>query len=172
MSNGHDPQPPAPRPVLLYDGDCGFCRDRVRGLQKIVGDRVEFLPFQQGAARFSSIEPDALRNAVHLIEPDGRVSRAAEAIFRVRALAPGRGRLLWWYQKLPPFALASELVYRFTARHRGTISRLTAGSGKTGVRDRSNFVLARWGLRCGMRGSVPRDAYVFFRRTSQRGNGG
>ena len=60
------------------------------------------------------------------MEPDGRVSRGAEAVFR--ALACGRGRTaalpLAAYRLVPGFAAAAEWGYRLVASHRPFASRL------------------------------------------------
>ncbi|HSD67705.1 MAG TPA: lipase maturation factor family protein [Vicinamibacteria bacterium] len=111
------------RPCLVWDGDCGFCRRSVERLRLSLGERVAFEPYQTAHPRFPEIPVAAFRAAVHLVEPDGRVSRGAEAVFR--ALAYGDSRLpLAAYRQLPGFAAASEWVYRLVADHRPLFSRL------------------------------------------------
>ena len=39
------------RPLLIYDGDCGFCKYLVRYWQKLTGDRVAYAPYQETAAQ-------------------------------------------------------------------------------------------------------------------------
>ena len=41
-----------PRPLLIYDGDCGFCNYWVRYWQKLTGDRVAYAPYQETAAQY------------------------------------------------------------------------------------------------------------------------
>ena len=50
-------KPPASgqRPLLIYDGDCGFCVYSVRYWQKLTGDAVEYRPYQDVAAQFPDI---------------------------------------------------------------------------------------------------------------------
>ena len=43
------------RPLLVYDGDCGFCVYSVRYWHKLTGDRVIYRPYQEVAAQYSSI---------------------------------------------------------------------------------------------------------------------
>lgn len=114
----HDPAMPAAKPVLVFDGDCGFCRFWVEYARQLTGDAVEYAPFQEAAERFPDIPPDAFRRAVQFIEPSGRASSAAEAAFRLAALVPGYAWLLWLYRRLPGFAPASEFSYRVVAGHR------------------------------------------------------
>ena len=111
------------RPCLVWDGDCGFCRRSVQHLRPWVGERVAFEPYQAAHARFPAIPLEAFREAVHLVEPDGHVSRGAEAVFRALAHG-GRALPLAAYRRLPGFAALSEWVYRQVASHRPLFSRV------------------------------------------------
>jgi predicted DCC family thiol-disulfide oxidoreductase YuxK len=115
------------RPVFLYDGDCGFCRRGVLQLVARVGDAVDVRPCQtQDLARLHpDLRPTDCTSAVQLVEPDGRLSRGAEACFRAIAYAPGHGfaRLL---PRIPVFAALCEFLYRQVARRRHTLSRAVA----------------------------------------------
>ncbi len=113
------------KPVLLWDGDCSFCRQWVARWQRAFGDRVETAPWQQAAARFPEIPLERFRRAVQLLEPDGRLSEGAEAVFRALARAPRGGWALGLYLHLPGFAAVSEWCYRRVARHRNGLARVT-----------------------------------------------
>jgi predicted DCC family thiol-disulfide oxidoreductase YuxK len=111
------------RPCLVWDGDCGFCRRSVEHLRLLLGEKVAFEPYQTAHVRFPEIPVEAFRAAVHLVEPGGRVSRGAEAVFR--ALAVGERTLpLAAYRRLPGLAAVSEWAYRLVAAHRSFFSRL------------------------------------------------
>src|SRR5436305_13967591 len=110
------------RPVMIYDGDCAFCRARVEGWREAVGSQIDFVPFQEAAAKLPQIPEREFRRAVHFIDAGGRVSRGAEAVFRAMASCGRKRLLLWLYVSLPPFAFAAELVYRFIAANRGPIT--------------------------------------------------
>jgi pimeloyl-ACP methyl ester carboxylesterase/predicted DCC family thiol-disulfide oxidoreductase YuxK len=105
------------KPVLLYDGECGFCRRRVAGLRARVGDAVAFEAYQ-GAA-WSGIPAADLARAVHFIDGNGDVSKGAEAILRARVAGRRRSVLLWMYRRIPGVAPLAERVYDWVARHRG-----------------------------------------------------
>ncbi|MFI5345714.1 MAG: lipase maturation factor family protein [Elusimicrobiota bacterium] len=114
------------KPVLVFDGDCGFCRLWIERWRLATGDAVEYLPSQKAAARFPKLSPADLGEAVHLVEPDGTISRGAEAVFRSLDRAGGAYRAgLFFYRSLPPFRAASEAAYRFVAARRPAFSRLT-----------------------------------------------
>jgi predicted DCC family thiol-disulfide oxidoreductase YuxK len=113
-------------PLLVYDGDCEFCKRWIARWREVTGDRVAYAPFQEAAARFPQIPESEFARAVHLIEPDGRRSRGAEAVFRALAHAPRGVAWLWAYRTIPGFAGLSEGCYRLVAEHRPFFSRLTA----------------------------------------------
>ncbi len=113
------------RPVLLFDGECGFCRLWVERWRALTGEAVEFAPYQTAGARFPKLAVAELERAVHFIAPGGEVARGAEAVFRVAAAAPGWGWLARLYAAVPPFAAASEAAYDFVARRRPRFSALT-----------------------------------------------
>jgi len=106
------------RPLLLYDGDCTFCRAWVARGRHVLGERIEWATYQDAAQRIPGVPREQFARAVHLWEPGGRVSRAAEAVFRALALAPGRGLPLLLYRFLPGFRPVSEACYAWVARHR------------------------------------------------------
>jgi predicted DCC family thiol-disulfide oxidoreductase YuxK len=117
--------PPA-RPLVLFDGDCGFCRFWIARWRGLLEGRVDFAPFQDEANRFPEVPREAFARAVRLVEPDGRVSGGAEAVFRALSRRPGGARWLRAYRGLPGFAPVAEIVYRAIAAHRGAAGWLTA----------------------------------------------
>ncbi len=113
------------RPLLIYDGDCGFCRFWVETWKVSLGDRVDFAPSQEVASQFPQIPPEKFAEAVQLVLPDGRTFAGAEAVFRALALVPGKGWMLWLYEYLAGFALLIEWCYRIIARHRNFFLKVT-----------------------------------------------
>lgn len=105
---------------LVYDGDCGFCAYTVRYAQRLTGDAVEYVPYQDVLGDYPDLSPEDFQKAIWLMTPDGPRGgryRAAEAAYRTLALG-GRPGWLWLYRKLPGFAWASEKLYTFISRHR------------------------------------------------------
>ena len=113
------------RPLLIYDGDCGFCVYWARYWQKLTGDRVDYRPYQQVAARYPEISEAEFQRAAQYIAPDGRRASAAEASFLTLSHAPRKGFWLALYKHLPGFAPASEWAYAFTAAHRSAFFRIS-----------------------------------------------
>jgi predicted DCC family thiol-disulfide oxidoreductase YuxK len=94
--------------------------------QTRAGGRFDVVPYQDAAARFPTLPVEFFRQAVRLIEPDGRVSSGAEAVFRGLALAPDGGRLLRAYERVPGFRPLADGLYNLVADHRPFFTWLTA----------------------------------------------
>lgn len=120
----HTEHPPA-KTLMVFDGECGFCRYWITHWQWMTGDRVDYAPFQEVAATFPDIPEETFARAVVLIEPEGEVVTGAQAVFQAYAHLPRRGWLLWLYRHIPGVALVAELVYRWVAAHRTGLGVLT-----------------------------------------------
>jgi len=113
------------KPVLLYDGDCGFCRRWIESWRRATGERVEYAPYQEAAERFPQISQSEFTREAKLVEADGTVYGGAEAVLRALIHAPGRAWAYWCYRRIPGFGLSSRIVYRFVAGHRRGLSHIT-----------------------------------------------
>jgi predicted DCC family thiol-disulfide oxidoreductase YuxK len=116
---------PRERPLLVYDGDCGFCVFWVNRWRRLLGERIAFGPYQEVAERFPELPLERFRSAVQLIETDGTVTSGAEAVLRARAFLPGRRGWLWIYDNIPGARSVFEAGYRFVARHRPALYKVT-----------------------------------------------
>jgi len=112
------------KPLLIYDGDCGFCKYWVHYWQKLTGDSVAYEPYQEAAARYPEIPIPAFERAVQYVAPDGKIASAAKASFLTLSHAPGMAFWLALYRKLPEFAAITELLYAFIAAHRTAFHRI------------------------------------------------
>jgi len=106
------------RPLLVFDGDCSFCRAWVEYWQRLTGERVLYAPYQEIDSRFPNLPRKDFASAVTLFLPSGEVRSGAHAVFSVVALVPGKSWMLWLYAHFPGFAWIAEMVYRVVARHR------------------------------------------------------
>jgi len=119
---------PQNRPVLIYDGDCGFCRRWIARLPPETRSRVDTRPFQEAAEQFPNISLEQFQASVQLVQPDGSVYEGAQAVFRTLACNPNHGWPLWMYLKVPGVALVTEYLYRLVARNRNACGRSPKGS--------------------------------------------
>lgn len=111
------------KPLLIYDGDCAFCRHWITRWQSLTGDRIGFAPYQEVREQFPTISAQEFAAAVHFIEPGGAVYRGAEAVLRCLA-ATERWRWLYGcYLRVPGVSFMADRLYCWVARNRGRLSR-------------------------------------------------
>lgn len=130
--------PPAPlmaspaersAPTLIYDGECGICRQAVERLRRWDREQVlHFVPFQDGqaVARFR-LELPALAAAMHLILPDGRVYAGADAVPELLRLLPRR-RWIAPLFRIPGVLPLARRLYAWIAARRHCLVRGIPGS--------------------------------------------
>ena len=116
---------PPQKPLLIFDGDCGFCRRWIRRWEGITRGRVDYAPAQEAGTRFPEIPKEAFERSVQLVTPEGKVFEGAEAVFRSLAYSPGHGWLLAAYRGVPGLATVTEGAYSLIARHRRAASAVT-----------------------------------------------
>jgi predicted DCC family thiol-disulfide oxidoreductase YuxK len=134
-------KPPA-TPLVLFDGDCQFCRRWIARWKEMTGDAVDYQSFQEAGSRFPEIPRENFAEALHFIDADGAVYRGAAAVFRSLATVRAGGALVSAYQHVPGFAWITEMAYRLIARHRMAASSVTRLLWGSEVR-RPTYFLAR-----------------------------
>lgn len=108
------------RPVVLFDGRCGFCTWSVQFAQKTVRADADFIPYQSVDVGRYGLSLDQCADAVQFIDNAGSVSGAlaVAAILRTgRGVWTPLGRLVG----SAPIRPLAEVSYRFIARHRGRL---------------------------------------------------
>ena len=118
--------PSSELPLMVYDGECLFCRATIDRWREATGQEIRFASYQEFAAHFPQVGNIDFQRAVHFIDTDGTVSRGAEAIFRAMAHCRRKRWLLWLYLVLPPFAVVAEFFYGLIAANRTPISTIYA----------------------------------------------
>jgi predicted DCC family thiol-disulfide oxidoreductase YuxK len=105
------------RPLLVFDGDCGFCTTWADRWQRWSGlDHVE--PWQ-----FLDLEPLGLTEercttAVQWVAGDGTVASAEDAVIAALRHAGGAWALLGRMLALPGIHAGAGVLYRLIARYR------------------------------------------------------
>lgn len=112
------------KPLLVYDGECGFCRRWVVKWQDILKEKVAFASYQDVAPQFPTIPLEAFQRSIQFIDADSKRYQGAEAVFRALAKHPPKKWMLFCYQNVPGFRLSSEWFYQLVANHRGFFSKL------------------------------------------------
>ncbi|MGF1509874.1 MAG: thiol-disulfide oxidoreductase DCC family protein [Myxococcota bacterium] len=109
--------------LILWDGECGFCRRSVEWLQRQdARGELEAVPFQMAPS--PPMTPElrvACERAVHLVRPDGTILRGGRAVLAALEIVGYRfwGRFLSW----PPMIWIIEAGYWVVARNRRWFSR-------------------------------------------------
>ena len=118
VTNTNDAQ--ATRPLVIFDGACGFCTWCVHAAQRYVQAPMDYAPYQHLELAAWGLHEDQVSASVYVITSSTTLSgaRAVAAIMK-------RGRRPWPVlgsildaPVLRPFA---ERGYRFVARHRGRL---------------------------------------------------
>ncbi|MEQ1947959.1 MAG: lipase maturation factor family protein [Bryobacteraceae bacterium] len=124
---------PDPKPVLLFDGRCGFCRIWIEYWQQLTGDRIEYATSQDSRERFPKISEHAFENAVQLVRPDGSVASGAEAVFETL-------QMQWLCRWISGFA---EFFYGIIARNRPFFYQATRFTFGTRI-EPTRFAATQW----------------------------
>ena len=138
---------PPPKPLLIWDGDCDFCRLWIERWREMTAGKVDYTTYQEAGDHFPEIPPEEFNRSLVLIQPDGTVVFAAEAAYRSLANRRSREWLAWSYDHVPGFAAVSETGYGFIARHRKFASAITRLLWGKDVRRPTYFWARRWFLR-------------------------
>ncbi len=112
------------KPLIIFDGDCGFCRRWIRRWQERVRGAVDFEPYQTAATRYPQVPVERFEHWMHFVDENGRFFSGAEAAFRLFERMPRAGRLLEAYRHVPGFKFLAEGAYNLVARHRRFFSRI------------------------------------------------
>jgi lipase maturation factor 1 len=113
------------KPVLIYDGDCGFCRLWIARWSPVTEEEVDYHPSQKVGESYPQIPPEHFESSVYFVSPDGNFCSGAQAVFKTLAYAPNGKWFLRAYEGLPGFAPISEWSYRQVAQNRKFFSVLT-----------------------------------------------
>lgn len=125
------------QPVLVFDGDCGFCTTSVRFAERRVRPRCEIVPWQFADLEALGTTQERAEYEVLWVTPVGTVYGGSQAVAKA-LLSAGRGwAVLGALLTLPPLRWAAHGVYRLVAdnRHRmpgGTAACAMPGSRPTG----------------------------------------
>src|SRR5438445_5645010 len=138
---------PPPKPLLIWDGECHFCKLWIERWREITAGEVDYATYEQATHQFPEISVEQFKRAMAFIEPDGEAFFAAEAVYRSLGYRSSRRWLAWSYDHVPGFAAISETAYKFIARHRGLGSTFTRLLWGKDVRPPTYFWARRWFLR-------------------------
>ncbi|MFI7382902.1 thiol-disulfide oxidoreductase DCC family protein [Streptomyces sp. NPDC049813] len=122
------------RPLLVFDGDCGFCTTSVRFAERYVRPRCAIVPWQ-----FTDLEPlgvtqERAEYEVLWVTPAGTVYGGAQAVAKALLSARGAWPVLGAVLTLPPVRWVAHGVYRLIADNRHRLPGGTAACAVPGRR--------------------------------------
>ena len=119
------------KPLLIYDGKCGFCKIWIDYWRMLTADRVDYAPSQEVGEKYPQISKQEFSQAVQLVRADGTIASGARAVFETLG-----------YKKVP-FAPVMEWGYRIVASHRDLFYHLTKWTFGTRI-EPARFALTQW----------------------------
>ena len=78
------------KPLLIFDGKCGFCRIWIDYWKQLTGEAIDYAPSQEVAGEYPQIPRENFTRSVQLVEPNGEIFSGAHAVFRTLAYDPSR----------------------------------------------------------------------------------
>lgn len=124
------------KPLLIYDGRCGFCRIWIDYWKRLTGDRIAYAPSQEVGDQYPQIAREQFAQAVQLVRPDGSVASGARAVFET----------LGWgsaYESSPLLASITEAAYRVIVPRRSLFYQLTRFTFGTRI-EPARFAITQW----------------------------
>jgi predicted DCC family thiol-disulfide oxidoreductase YuxK len=114
--------PPRERPLVVYHGECGFCRRWVERLRRWDRhDRLDYLALQDPAAAAATSRPRTeLERAAHVVLPSGEVLNGAAGFRALCGYLPG-GRMPAAVLGVPGVLSVAERLYQWIARRWGPV---------------------------------------------------
>ena len=105
-------------PLLIFDGDCGFCTTSVGWIGRVLPAMPASSPYQwANLERFELSEADG-RAMVWLVLDEHQYGGAAAITALLRHQPTPALRILGWLGTVPPWSWAASAAYRLVAKYR------------------------------------------------------
>jgi predicted DCC family thiol-disulfide oxidoreductase YuxK len=108
--------------TMVFDGDCGFCGRSARFAVDRVKVTCSVFAYQRADLAALGLTAAECAEALRFVAPDGTRFQGAAAVAQALRTAPAPWRALGVAIDAPGVRVVAERVYRFVARHRGTVS--------------------------------------------------
>lgn len=118
--------PPKIKPVLIWDGECGFCKFWVIRFGTFTKDKIVFQTYQKTAGQYLDIPIKEFKKASRLIEVDGSIYNGPDSLYRSLEHS---NEQTWpwhrWYCRHIWFTKLSDFGYNLIAKNRPLMFFLT-----------------------------------------------
>ncbi|MEU3555801.1 thiol-disulfide oxidoreductase DCC family protein [Streptomyces fragilis] len=119
------------RPVLVYDGDCGFCSVSVACAERLLRPRCTATPWQFADLGALGVTRERAEHEALWVTPTGAVHGGSQAVAKLLLSARGGWPVLGALLTLPPARWAAHAVYRLVANNRSRLPGSTAACSPT-----------------------------------------
>ncbi|MAZ73876.1 MAG: thiol-disulfide oxidoreductase [Flavobacteriaceae bacterium] len=117
--------PPENKPVLVWDGDCGFCKYWVTRWEMMTKGQVRFKTYQEVASDFPDIPIKEFKKASRFISAKGFIYSGPDSAYMSYYIANKKSPWHQWYTSYSWFTKLSDHGYNFIAKHRSFFFKLT-----------------------------------------------
>jgi len=139
--------PPDEKPLMAWDGNCGFCHYWVLRWKMFTGENVEYRPFQESANRFPDVDYKYFKQAIRFIDLDGKIYTGPAAAFQAFQYGDKYRWVMPLYKRLRLFRFLSDHFYSFVSRNRKVMYKITVRLwGKNPVRQKNYWAFYLGGL--------------------------
>lgn len=121
----HTKFPPEEKPILVWDGACGFCNYWVTRWEQISEGKINFQTYQKIAEQFRDIPLKEFKKASRLITTEGRVYSGPDSAYMSYYISNPKSPWHRWYVHHKWFQKLSDSGYNFIAKHRSFFFKLT-----------------------------------------------
>ncbi|MDX1428324.1 MAG: DCC1-like thiol-disulfide oxidoreductase family protein [Salegentibacter mishustinae] len=108
---------PPPKNIMIWDGQCGFCKFWKTRWENRTQKHLIFKPYQEVAKRFPDIPLKEFKKASRLIEQDGKVYSGPDSVYRCFWYA-GKPHWHHLYTTSGIFQKFSDKAYNHIAKNR------------------------------------------------------
>jgi predicted DCC family thiol-disulfide oxidoreductase YuxK len=108
-------------PVLIYDGDCGFCTSVAASISRrwrIPATAAAWQDLGEAGLADLGLTPEAAQQAAWWVDGEGRRYRGQLAVAKALQAAKGWRRAMGTVLLIPPVSWAAALGYRLVVRYR------------------------------------------------------
>jgi predicted DCC family thiol-disulfide oxidoreductase YuxK len=117
--------PPKEKPIMVWDGNCGFCKYWTTRWKRFTQDKIEYIPYQEAHERFPDIDIKHFKKASRLIEKDGSVYSGPRSAYRTFTYGSPWAFLDKWYESYSWFQNISDRLYAKVEQNRSFMFKVT-----------------------------------------------
>ena len=105
-------------PLLIFDGDCGFCTTSAQWIEHRLPPHVHVEPWQRLDLPALGLTEQDVTTAAYWVDDRGRTYRGDAAIAKSLVATGGVWKPIGWLLQVPPISLLAAVGYKLVARYR------------------------------------------------------